>query len=392
VLDNIRGIIEFTVYTDTPEDFLNKLRESSVSARKVRAGDGELSGEIYSFDERSLVRMAEKHKATYLETGRRGVIFKAAKYRKRYGIMVGIAAAFVMVFFLSNVTMKINIAGNETMSDAEVRALLSDQGIFIGSYLPNINLRSAERAIVAEVEGVAWVGIKRSGPIVSVELAQMSAKPEMIPTNMPCNVVSKRDAQIVKINSVPMGMLVPMLYDSVGEGELLVSGVIEGKLQNTYYVHALGDITGRYGERLTFNQKLVGEEISYKSRYTRRSLYLFGKRLPLYWGDDNIENAETDEETNYFNLFSLELPVGIINTEIRPYTLTEKVYTETDAVEKLNQKIARYEANFFTDEGVTVIDRQIEFTTDGETVSATVNYVLESNICETEYILVKNHK
>jgi similar to stage IV sporulation protein len=392
MLDNVRGVIEFTVVSDTPEEFLNTLRESSVSARNIRAGDGELSGEIYSFDERTLRRLAEKHKAVYIETGRRGFVFKAARYRKRYGIFAGIIAGFIMIFFLSNITMKINIAGNESMSDTTVRAVLEEQGIFIGSYLPNVNLRAAEREIVAGVEGVAWAGIKRSGPIVSVEIAEMSGKPPMTPTNMPCNIVSTKDAQIVKIGSVPMGMLVPMLGDTVKKGELLVSGVIEGKLQNSYYVHALAQITGRYRERLTFNQKLTGEEIAYKSRYMRRSLYVFGKRIPLYPGGDPPENAETDEETNLFNLFSLELPIGIINTEIRPYTAVPKTYTETEAVALLDEKIARYEANFITDEGVTIIDRETRYVTDGETVSVTVDYVLESDICETEYILVKNHR
>jgi similar to stage IV sporulation protein len=392
MLDSFRGIVEFRVFTENGEDFLNRLRNSSVSARNLKVSDGVLTGEIYWFDLKTLKKLADKVHAGFEETGRRGFIFKAVKYRRRYGFMIGVFAAAVMVFLLSNITMKINVFGNETMSDNELRAVLEDCGIYIGSYLPNVNLRVAERDMVANVGKIAWAGIKRSGPIVSVEIAEMTEKPEMIPTNMPANVVSTKNAQIVKINSVPMGMLVPMLYDTVKEGELLVTGVIEGKLKNTYYVHAMADIIGRYEERVSFTQKLTDTVLEYSDRYTKRSLLLFGLRIPLFLGGLNLDNTETDEDINYINLFNLEIPIGVINTEITPYTPVSTLYTIEDAKASLEEKIKRYEQNFYLDEGVEIIDKTIVFTETEEDVSVTVKYVLESNICNTEYILVKNHK
>jgi similar to stage IV sporulation protein len=288
--------------------------------------------------------------------------------------------------------MKIDIYGNETMSDAEVLTVLSDAGIRIGSYLPNISLAGVERDIISNVEGVAWAGIKRSGPIVSVEIAEMTKKPEITPTNRPCNIVSLKNAQIVKINSVPMGMLVPMLYDTVKEGDLLVSGVVSGKLGNTYYVHAMGDITGRYSEKLTFNESFAHRRIDYGSKYTRRSLYLFGLKIPLTPAVSEPENAEVNEELSYFNILTLALPIGIVNTEIRPYEVTEEILTPEDTNTLLLEKIARYEENFFNDEGVNIISKDIIYTPIENGLSATVSYVLESNICETQYIYVKNHR
>jgi similar to stage IV sporulation protein len=354
--------------------------------------DGLLIGECYGFDRAALVQIAASNHAEFIETGRRGFIFKALLYKGRYGIFAGLVASFIMVFFLSNIAMKINIMGNETMSDAEVAAVLEETGIYIGAYLPHVNLVAAERTIIANVSGVAWAGIKRSGPIVSVEISEMSGKPEITPTNMPCNVVSSKNAQIVKINHVQLGMLKPMLGNTVKTGDVLVSGVVEGKLGNTYYVHALADITGRYTERITFSQSYNDREQKFSNSFTRRKLFIFGLEIPLTPGFSNIENAEIEESKNYFELFSLKMPIGIINTEIRPYKTIETTLTPGEAKDRLNAKIARYEENFLLDEGVTIIDREVTYTENEDSQSVTVEYILESNICQTQYIYVKNHR
>jgi similar to stage IV sporulation protein len=358
----------------------------------MTVSDGLLTGECYGFDRSALISIAASNRAEFIETGRRGFIYKALLYKARYGLFIGLALSFVMVFFLSNTVMKINITGNETMSDADIAAILEDTGIYIGAYLPHVNMFAAERAIVSNVSGVAWAGIKRSGPIVSVEISEMSGKPEITPTNMPCNVVSAKNAQIVKINHVRLGMLNQMLGDTVKTGDVLVSGVVTGKLGNSYYVHALADITGRYTERVTFNQSLIHREQQFSNPFTRRALFIFGIEIPLTPGFSAVENAEIREAKNYFELFTLKLPVGIINTEIRPYKTTETTLTTESAKDRLNAKIARYEENFLLDEGVTIIDREITLTENEDSMSVTIEYILESNICQTQYIYVKNHR
>jgi similar to stage IV sporulation protein len=392
ILDSFRGIISFTIVTDSPEEFINLLRKSAVSARSMSVCDGLLTGKCYGFDRAALMQIASSNHAEFIETGRKGFIFKALLYKGRYGIFAGLLASFIMVFFLSNIAMKIDITGNETMSDAEVAAVLEETGIYIGAYLPHVNLLAAERTIIANVSGVAWAGIKRNGPIVSVEISEMSGKPEITPTNMPCNVIATKNAQIVKINQVQLGMLKPMLGDTVKSGDVLVSGVVEGKLGNTYYVHALADITGRYTERITFNQSYIDREQKFSNSFTRRELFIFGLEIPLTPGFSNIENAEIEEAKNYFELFSLKMPIGIITTEIRPYKTIETTLTPELAKDRLDAKIARYEENFLLDEGVTIIEREVTYTENEDSSSVTVEYILESNICQTQYIYVKNHR
>jgi similar to stage IV sporulation protein len=392
MLDHFRGVLTFRAAPFSVPDFLDELKKSPVSARKIKAANGFLSGEIYAFDKRELIKLAEKSDTPLEFINSRGLVLTAKKYRARVGIIIGAVLSLLLFFYMSNIVLRINVYGNETLTDAEIEAVLADNGIYIGAFLPGVNLRGAEASIVSNVREIGWIGIRRSGCIVDAEISEMTLPPEIVDTNAPCNVAATRDAQIVKINAVPQGMLVPMLYDTVRENEILVTGVIEGKLGNTYLVHAEGDIIGRYSETEEFTQNLVDASLEFDDPETRNSLYFFGARIPLYARGNTDQNFEYTEEINRINLFSLELPIGIIYGENRAYKPSQAVYSKEEAQTLLDEKIARYERNFLDENDTVIISKKVKYEAVPNGIKATVKYVLESNICKTEYIFAKNDR
>jgi similar to stage IV sporulation protein len=392
MLDHLRGVLTFRAAPHSPESFLDELKKSPVSARKIAEKDGFLTGEIYAFDKKGLESLAAKSDTPLEFIKSRGLILKAMKYSTRYGIIIGLALSFLLIFYLSNIVLRINIYGNETLSDKEIEAVLADNGLYIGAFLPSVNLRSAEAAVVSGVREIGWIGIRRSGCILEAEISEMTLPPEIVDTNSPCNVAATRDAQIVKINAVPQGMLVPMLYDTVKENEILVTGVIQGKLGNTYLVHAEADIRGRYSETVSITQNLIDASYDFSAPDKRNYLYLFGARIPLFLGEYSAPNFEYSEEINRFNLFSLELPIGIIYGQYRAYTPSQAVYSIETAQVLLEDKISRYEQNFLDENQTEIISKEVVFSAVPNGIKADIKYVLESNICKTEYIFAKNHK
>jgi similar to stage IV sporulation protein len=392
MLDNLRGVLTFRAAPFSTEGFLDELKKSPVSARKIAEKDGFLTGEIYAFDKKELTKFAAKSDTPLEFIDSRGLILSAMKYRSRHGIIIGLVLSFLMIFYLSNIVLRINIYGNETLSDKEVEAVLADNGLFIGAFLPSVNLRSAEAAVVSEVSRIGWIGIRRRGCILEAEISEMTLPPEIVDTNSPCNVAATRDAQIVKINAVPQGMLVPMLYDTVKKNEILVTGVIQGKFGNTYLVHAEADIRGRYSETVSITQNLIDASYDFSPPENRNFIYFFGGRIPLFWGEYSAPNYEYSEEINRFNLFSLQLPVGIVYGKYRSYTPSQAVYSLEEAQVLLETKIARYEKNFLDENATEIISKEAQYTAVPNGIKADIKYVLESNICKTEYIFAKNHK
>lgn len=389
MFDNIRGVVSFEAIAPEPEIFINNLRESSASVTSLRCKGNKLTWEAYWSDLENIKQIAESDGVQLSVAKKRGGVFTVRKYRLRAGLIAGFFLALMLVIYLSNIVMSIEIFGNETITDKQVESLLNDCGIHIGTFIPSVDLREAERRIVSESEEISWIGIRSSGCMIEAEITETDKPPEMIPTRTPCNVVSTKDAEIVEIHNIYMGMLIPMLHDGVKKGDLLISGTVEDGKGGVYYAHAMGEIIGRYDEKVTFFQPYSEEKLEYKEKITRKTLNFFGLKIPLYVGKNNFENYEYDEKTSFLKIINIQLPVGIMYSEYKLYDTEIVDITPEKAERLLEEKIKLCEKNFYEDEEITVIDREVYFSETEEGMTAAVKYTLEGNIGVTKEIMAK---
>ena len=389
MFNNIRGIISFEAVASDPEELINGIRQSSAVVSDLKCKNGRITGRLYRTDFPDVKDLAEKKGAQISISGTRGSIFTIRRYRFRYGIIIGIALAVAMVFYLSNIVMSIEVYGNETFTDKQIESILSDNGIHIGAFIPSIDLRDTERRIVSSVDKIAWIGIRSSGCIIQAEISEMEDPPEMIPTSVPCNIVSAKDAQVVEIRDVYAGMLIPMLYDGVKKGDILISGTVEDGKGGVYFAHAMGKIIGRYDEKVIFNQPYKDEFFNYTDKITRKYLEVFGLKIPLYVGRNNFEQFEYDEDMTYLQLLNIRLPIGILRSEYRLYETEEIEYSPEKAKQLLEEKIKMYEMNFFEGEDITIVNREVQISENKEGMAASVKYTLESDIGITKEIMAK---
>lgn len=380
MFDNIRGIITFEAVSAEPESFLNRIRQSSAQSMNMQYKNGKIFGDTYRSDFNEIKRIAEESGAQISVTKKRGSIFTIKKYRLRAGVLVGLALAAAMIFYFSNIVMSIEIFGNETLTDSQVKDILKDSGIKIGAFIPNIDFRVAESEIVSSADSIAWIGIRSSGCTVQAEVGEMTHPPEMIPTASPCNIISSKDAQIVDVQNVYMGMLIPMLHDGVKKGDILISGTVDNGKGGVFFVHSMGEIIGRYDEKVVFSQPYTDENIRYTDKITRKYLKLFGLDIPLYVGKNDFEEYEYEKSINYLNIFNIQIPVGIVREEYRLYETELTEYTPERAQELLEDKIKLYEKNFYEGEDVLILGKEVQFTESRDGMTAAVKYTLEGNI------------
>lgn len=388
--EKLLGNVYFRLFAGDCGDIVNKLRATGFAVRDVRIESGKfVTGTVSWYDLGELKAFAEDNKAQFEQLDKKGIAFTVQKYRKRLGLAAGLLAAFMLVFYLSNTVLRIEVYGNESISDERVKSILADNGIKIGAFIPSLDLRDSEQRIITAFDSFSWIGIRSSGCRILVDVSELSEKPDMIPISTPCNVIAACDAQIVDIRNVHLGMLVPMLYDGVRKGDILISGTIDGKLDHDYFVHAMGEIIGRYDREVTFEQSYSDSVINYGSEKTKKSLYLFGSRIPLYLNKEEKFEYEYSEEIKYMQFFGLEFPVGVVEAEIKPYTVDEIEYSPEQAKILLESKIELYEKNFLEDKNITVISRDIEYSESNEKLTVKVKYCLESDIGVTQEILAK---
>lgn len=387
---DIKGYAVFRIVTDDVPQTVNLLKGGDFAVYDMRTrGGAEITGEVRWFDVNRLKKLMADRPVQLEITSRRGLFFLLMKYRRRLGVYIGIFLAAAVVFICSNTVLRIEINGNESMSDSEIISALNDHGIAIGKYIPSLDIRAIERQMITALDKFKWIGIRSSGCRIIVEVSEITDAPDMVATSVPCNIIAARDAQIVDIRNVHMGMLIPMLGDGVKKGELLVSGTVDGKLDHDYYVHAMGEIIGRYTDEVTFYQPLCDTVRSYGEPFTRRSLYILGLRVPLYLNKADDFAYDLTERLEYVNFLGLTLPVGTVFSEYMPYTEEQLTYTPEEAEALLDEAAARYEKNFLDGEDIVIVDVQREFVRREEGVEAVVTYVLEGNIGVEQEIMAK---
>ncbi len=319
-MNSLKNSISFKIYAEDLTSITNILRNSSFPVYKMKiVRDKYLSGEIRWNDLSYLKNLLENRPASLEITSKNGLIFTIINYRQRIGLIIGAILASAMVFYLSNSVLNISVYGNNTFSDSYVKSVLSNYGISVGKFIPSLDLRQTEKEIITAFDQFSWIGIRSSGSTIEVEVSEINSKPKIVSINSPCNIISTKNAQIVGIKNVYRGMLVPMLYDGVKEGEILVSGTVKGKLDHDYFVHSIGEIIGRYEENVTFYQPLVDQEQVYSNKFSQNYLYFWGLEIPLCIPKSLESDFELEEKTEFVDFLGITFPIGVTKKTYKPY-------------------------------------------------------------------------
>ena len=391
MLGSLGGIISADVSGENCEKLLNSLK-----ANGIMFEDCQYTGKCVRFsvkrkDFKRLCSISEKLGMVCTAGEKRGAYFAAAAYVKRMGVYIGVLCGLFLITILSNTALDIEIYGCQNVSEERILTALRNSGIKVGTFIPNVNFRKAERDIAIAEDELSWIGIRNIGCRVLVEVSETVYPPESVPSNHPCNVVAERDAQVVYAE-VYNGELVPMLGEAVCKNDLLISGTCEGKYGNTRLVHASGKIIGRYTEKQVFNQPLTYIDRVEDETGNITQLYIGGVRLPLWGGRAPVsDDMEITEAENPFRFMNLTLPMGIVVSEYRPFHPEQITILPETAFMKIEDKINIFEQNFIESDDVQIIDKEIQRNLTDTEAEIVVKYTLEGNIgCEREIFSGKN--
>ena len=387
IFKHIFGVIDFKATGDNSLKLLNSIRKSDFICKNAYVKDNELHGRIYGNRINEITMLAQKNYMDIEIIKKSGLRYLLAKYKKRFGIAFGIVFSLALILFLSNTILKINITGCEDELGNKVLAVLETYGVSPRKFIPSLNFDEIEREIIDSLDNVSWASVRSSGGIITVNIHESTPKPYMVPTRLPSNIVSTKDAQIIDAQ-VYNGQLMVLKNEGVKKGDILVSGfVTDNKGQVTYY-HSQAKIIGEYTEKITFEQKLIDTiKVESNKSYDRNYINFFSLRIPAFIGKNINEECIYTENTNYLSFFSLKLPIGITHKQYTPYVNKTEVYTSDQAKELVQNKISIYEKNFLT--GCKIIDKQIIDNSTNEKIVITVEYKVQGSITSDKEILVK---
>ncbi|MBQ6569391.1 MAG: sporulation protein YqfD [Clostridia bacterium] len=324
----IIGYVEFEGRGDFPERFINITGRSGIVLWDLERTDDGIKAKITARGYKKLHPAARKTGTSLKITNRRGLPFVLKKYRKRAGLLAGVAAFFAVVYFCSGVIWTVDVVNHTTsLTDEQVRQIACNAGVYPGRSLRSLDAETAKMNIMLLCDRLSWAAVNTGSCRITVVVKEKEPAPVMSELENVCNLKALKDGQIIALN-VLEGQTCVKIGDTVAAGDLLAGGLIDTETTGTRKVHARGMVTALTQNVFIGRAQMRGEKrVRTGETKTFKRLYFFNKIFPLYFGNTPGGSCDTEQTLDYLTLFGTRLPVGVETTvfyptEQLPYTLT----------------------------------------------------------------------
>lgn len=377
--NQLRGCVKVSANGKQLYRFINLIHDSRICCFGQFCRRDVFYCEIYRHDLTTLRSLAESCDITLKTTEYRTISSIFLRYRRRFGVLIGLLLVLTAWVYFSSTVVTIDIRGNSAVSDEEILAALDSVGIRRGVRINSLNLHWCENQFRIISSGISWAGIRRSGNRIVVEVTEPTPAPQMINKRTPCNIVATHDARITSV-SVLDGQLMQIVGTKVAAGDTLISGVITDSKGRTALHHARGSIRGVYTDRVTFTApRTLIKYVPTGNCKNMRTLRLFSLDIPLYFGKNKFNSYTPQTSYSPLSIFGKTLPLGIENCSLTETALSEMSFTDEQLISQLREKVYIYEKNFIQTD-TKIIRREVEEFADGDAMCCIVTYQLEGEI------------
>ncbi|AJA48372.1 stage IV sporulation protein [Clostridium pasteurianum DSM 525 = ATCC 6013] len=301
---------------------------------------------------------------------RRGMIFLKIKVKRRISMVIGVFLFIGIISYLSNYIWGIDITTEKNIAPYEIREELKNIGITPGINKKKINVYDIEEKLKTNNDNIMWVRVRIQGSKLKVTTTERQAPPEVVRDDSPCDLMAKKDGQIVRIYT-KAGTSVVKPGDIVKKGQIIVKGE-QGNEGSEYEVHASGSVIAKiYYEETRTVSLLRKEKNRTGNQFANYYISILGKKFYLKNSLNKFAKYDKIEENNNFIKKEMYYETQEKNIKEDPKVLVNKT---ADSIYK------NILMNF--DKSVDVIDKSVESSIEGNTCRVRVLVTTEENIAE----------
>ncbi len=336
------GCVTIEVTGSYPERFLNLCARNGIKFWDMQICDiGVFRITLRAKSFLEIAPVAKKSMCRVHIISKGGFPFFSRRIKRRSILVAGCAMFCVAAWIFTGFVWTINIDGFEGLDEEKLRQRLQGEGLRIGAMHSSIDLEALRNNILIDMPELSYIYVNFSGAEAKVTARERKAPPEILPADVPCDIVADKDGIIHSI-TVKTGTPEVVRGETVVRGQLLASGYITGREGTTVITHADAEITAKTWKNIsakmpkkTMQKEFTGRE---KKCYT---IILFGKRIKLY-PNSRISYAKCDKIIKRNNLTvsrAITLPLSLECATYREFELREEAFREEQAFEIMGETL-----------------------------------------------------
>lgn len=379
------GEIHFEASNGFSERLINLCAANNILMRDFRKTPEGFRATVSSKDYKATKRLGKKANVETRIISKRGFMFKANKYKNRWGIVVGILVFICFISAMQFFVWDIDVIGNEKVKSSVILSELKDLGVHRFSFIPSIDFRMKKQKALLRLPQLSWLTINRNGCKLTVNVTERVFAPQ-IRENDPCDIVAAKTGQIRYMEVYNGTKLINENY-TVLKGDKIVSGTFTNKKGEVSYVHSDAKIIAevQFNKTLSIDIAQLSKEYTGVTK-TRHYLDFYSMKLPLFIATRLDGSYDITEQNKPLVLFGKELPIGIHTNKYSFYNKKPEKLSQKEARKVLDNCFLQYEANELND--CAIISRRVTQSLENSVLKLTTEYIVEENIAQKQEIVL----
>lgn len=374
IVNYLRGEVEVRCCSAAPERVLNLCSVHDIPFWDVTWEDAaHIRFRTTTQGRRELRQVMDSAAVEVEEVSVAGAPVMLKRLRRRYVLLAAAVLALVWLWCGANIVLSFSISGNERVSDTEILRALERNGVTIGTRALDIEQEDLRNHVLLELHELSWLSVNVRGCTTHVQVVERQRPPRIIDPQEYTNVVSTKAGLVTEIVALN-GKTCVAEGEMVEKGQLLLSGVSDGRFGGVRFMHAQGEVWGRTWYTLTARVPLtVTEQVGEGQERSRFSL-IVGKKRINFFGRGSILTTGCDKITAYHSLrlpFGGELPLALCHEKEVQYDVQTVTRTEEAALNEGKLELLQRLTAQLSEEG-SVTWTEFTHRTEGETLVVTL--------------------
>jgi len=368
-----RGKVTIQAESHRPEKFVNLLWRNGANIKNIHKISITTIVMVINLKDFNKVEDAAQKTNTNIKIiENKGFTFFFIKLKRRIALFCGIFIFAGLLYYLSGFIWKVDIKTENNLTPYEIRQQLAAFGIVPGIRKSSVNIYELEDKMIKNNNDIMYLKTSIEGSRLLVSAYEKVPPPSGIEDNVPCNLVAKKEGQILRVFT-SAGTSIVKSGEMVRRGQLLVKGE-QGKEGSVYNVHAKGEVFAK-----TYYD--ASKEVAFKGVKKDRT----GNKIENFYIEFLGKRIYLKNSLNKFKSYDKIVENSrIIKSETFYETIETKYILETNELisSTASELYSKLIQNF--DKTIKVIDKKVISEVNGDNYKVRVLITAEENIAITE--------